>query len=1145
MPRLATIFCLPALLLFICGATAAENALHWEPLHEPACGGWITGFQFNPNNPQRILVTGDMLGAGLSEDGGESWQPTFGFKSWELGDATWSDTDPSIVWIGAVSGPYLSTNEGRNWTLKREGMPPPLGFGNSSPIEKILIDPHDPHHLLAFGGSSRRWDDHGKGAMGVVWESRDLGDHWTRLTTLTADGSSTAPEARGFNIISAAHACGGIDQLYAAVDAHGIYVSTDGGKTWTVRNDGLPTHHPERVIAHPSERNTVFCSLGNEPMPNGGKDFQPGGIFKSTDAGIHWEPLNNGLQQNVNVNGNFTARYKAFAICASNPDVMYAADDSWYQGGIFATKDGGHHWTECKLEFPRFFPAAAPGTVMAVDPKNPDIAWCLGAEHMLQTRDGGEHWEDAGNQSPAKTKAAWRGTGYSGMCATQVRFNDSVPGEAMIQALDSGRAWLSRDGLKTWTRYLTEPDPWGGGDDTSFAGAKVIYATTSREGFTGIGRSSDAGGTWVLLAGKSHGLPELHARADAFGILASPKSPGQVWACIGGILYHSSDQGENWSVVHRGPGLKWIAADPTSSERFYVTGERNVYVVQNGRITPIGGPHVAGRIAVDSRGRVLVTANGGGRAGVWRYDGSWTRLLDDPYIEGVAVDPKAPHRILISTNQNPYLDFCNATGIWASDDDGKSWSQQNDGLPTLRGSVLAFDPYVAGQIIFGTLGRGFFRSHWPSVPKLVPTRSYVSTNDDAKFAAVDATPEPVAPHDRLRLLNPGMDAGTEEPSGWTERSGSAIVRRDTHTYHTGPASLLLDHSAKDGAAVVGQMLSCSGGVRVKIGGWIKASGHAKVNLLLQSYSESGNCIDTQQVRFAMNESDWSHGEKEVTLPSNARRFGINLLIEGDGKAWLDDVTLESDDVQVEIVRELPAEKPRVHSPEEPSDPARIPVTPTPGFYDQFPDAWLQMHEKNLDRVKRNAGPLDVLLLGDSITLGWGGGWDGQPPNEIWQKNFGDLRSLNLGIGGDKTQNVLWRIEHGELDGLAPRIVLLAIGVNNVWNWKVPPAAVADGVKLCVEKVHAKLPSAKIIVINIFPNQENPDAPNRKRTDEIRKAIAKLGLDNHAAIRFADFGDKFLQADRTISREMMGDFLHPTIQGYKIYANEIARYLRER
>ena len=83
--------------------------------------------------------------------------------------------------------------------------------------------------------------------------------------------------------------------------------------------------------------------------------------------------------------------------------------------------------------------------------------------------------------------------------------------------------------------------------------------------------------------------------------------------------------------------------------------------------------------------------------------------------------------------------------------------------------------------------------------------------------------------------------------------------------------------------------------------------------------------------------------------------------------------------------------------------------------------------------------IDIALLGDSITQGWGGGWDGAPFNAAWQKHFGDQKTVNLGIGGDRIESILWRLDHGALDGASPKVIVLMIGVNNA------PLVFANGV----------------------------------------------------------------------------------------------------
>src|SRR5262249_29418296 len=120
-------------------------------------------------------------------------------------------------------------------------------------------------------------------------------------------------------------------------------------------------------------------------------------------------------------------------------------------------------------------------------------------------------------------------------------------------------------------------------------------------------------------------------------------------------------------------------------------------------------------------------------------------------------------------------------------------------------------------------------------------------------------------------------------------------------------------------------------------------------------------------------------------------------------------------------------------------------------------AWVQLHQQFLERAR--AGKIDLLFLGDSITQGWG-------QNEAWKKHYGPRNAANFGIGGDRTQHVLWRLDSGEIDGIAPKVVVLMIGTNNVGSNK--PEEIAEGVRAIVDKLRAKLPKSKILLLGIFP-----------------------------------------------------------------------------
>jgi lysophospholipase L1-like esterase len=206
--------------------------------------------------------------------------------------------------------------------------------------------------------------------------------------------------------------------------------------------------------------------------------------------------------------------------------------------------------------------------------------------------------------------------------------------------------------------------------------------------------------------------------------------------------------------------------------------------------------------------------------------------------------------------------------------------------------------------------------------------------------------------------------------------------------------------------------------------------------------------------------------------------------------------------------------------------------------------WYARHADAL-RVKDGLNP-DVVLIGDSITHFWGGEPKAAQANgpRSWQSTFGQYRTLNLGFGWDRTQNVLWRLDHGELDGVHPRVVVLHIGTNNTSETQNArqntPAEIADGIRAIVRRIRAKTPRARIVLMAVFPREQRPDHPRRQRIVEINRLLAEVG--QAPDITFLDLGPKLLQPDGTISREIMADFCHPTEKGYQIWGEALAPLL---
>ena len=206
------------------------------------------------------------------------------------------------------------------------------------------------------------------------------------------------------------------------------------------------------------------------------------------------------------------------------------------------------------------------------------------------------------------------------------------------------------------------------------------------------------------------------------------------------------------------------------------------------------------------------------------------------------------------------------------------------------------------------------------------------------------------------------------------------------------------------------------------------------------------------------------------------------------------------------------------------------------------EAWLRRHEGFIEQAK--AGGIEVLFLGDSITDFW------RDPNRgktLWDEHFAPLHAANFGISADRTQHVLWRIDHGELDGIKPKVVVLMIGTNNTGfaRDKVTPRNTVpetiEGVTAIVKSLRQKLPETKILLLAIFPRGEK-DSPQRGQVNEVNAAIAKL--DDGEFVHFLDIGPKFLWPDGTLSKDVMPDLLHPNEVGYAIWAAAIKKPLSD-
>ena len=202
------------------------------------------------------------------------------------------------------------------------------------------------------------------------------------------------------------------------------------------------------------------------------------------------------------------------------------------------------------------------------------------------------------------------------------------------------------------------------------------------------------------------------------------------------------------------------------------------------------------------------------------------------------------------------------------------------------------------------------------------------------------------------------------------------------------------------------------------------------------------------------------------------------------------------------------------------------LSPAPLQEEWAVEWWKPRHEEKLNDDRRETA--NLLFMGDSITQGWE-----TVGQDVWQKYYGARQSFNLGFSGDRTENVLWRIEHGGVDGMNPELVILSIGTNNTGHRQDPAGCTAKGIEMILDELNHRLPGAEILLLAIFPRGEFSDDELRKRNREINGRIEKLA--DREDVYYLDLNHVFLRENGELPEEVMPDFLHPNEAGYRLWA----------
>jgi lysophospholipase L1-like esterase len=195
------------------------------------------------------------------------------------------------------------------------------------------------------------------------------------------------------------------------------------------------------------------------------------------------------------------------------------------------------------------------------------------------------------------------------------------------------------------------------------------------------------------------------------------------------------------------------------------------------------------------------------------------------------------------------------------------------------------------------------------------------------------------------------------------------------------------------------------------------------------------------------------------------------------------------------------------------------------------------HAQLLEKTKK--GKIDIYFEGDSITRRWGA-TDYPEFLANWRQNFFGWNAANFGWGADSTQNILWRLHNGELDGVHPKIIVLLAGTNNVGG-QIPAESeeakavdVTRGLKAIVDTMQAKAPEAVLIVMGIFPRNDNMAL--MPVINKINASLAQLA--DGRKIRYLNINDRLADKEGRLLEGMTTDKLHLSVNGYQVWADAL-------
>jgi photosystem II stability/assembly factor-like uncharacterized protein len=617
----------------VLASPAGAGVNHWTNIGPDE--GEVSALVVDPRTPANVYAGTNGGGVFRSRDAGKHWAPVnTGLTDRGILSLAIDPTTPTNIYAGTSAGVFRSADGGDSWSLVLAAFS----------VVALAVDPVTPTTLYAG-------EDFGR-----IFKTSDAGAHWTPVTTgLTS--SETFAIAIDPNVPTT---------VYAATRA-GVFKSTDGGTSWSLRNSGLVCDGCLGLECRSCDASVL--ALVVDPMrPSTLYAGTYGGIFKSTDGGDAW--------MKVHHNAAYT-----FAMSPTAPRTVYAASDT----GVFASADSGQTW----------FPAglASGALSLALDPQHPSIVYAGTTRGVFKRRAVGEPWRHASRGLVAVTIESlavdrWR---------PRTLYALSTYGP-LFKSTDRGARWRHIELGKVAPRaFALDPR----------RPATLYAATTFPDSSDGVSKSTDGGKTW------RHRV--IDDEANILAVAVDPVVPSKIYAVATfddrGVIFKSIDAGRAWyllwdpTVDGDAFFIRALAINPANPATLYAASDyEGIFKTTDGGVTWVNvlPDLTVNALAVDPLTPTTIYA--GTAAGVFKTtDGgaTWTGAstgLDASDVHALAIDPTLPPMLYAGTSG----------GVFMTTDAGDTWIALNSGLTANNVLCLAIDPRMPRRLYAGTEGGGVF-----------------------------------------------------------------------------------------------------------------------------------------------------------------------------------------------------------------------------------------------------------------------------------------------------------------------------------------------------------------------------------------------------------------------------------------------------